>query len=420
MSSLPLVRLLGAAGLFTLLGCTPENWNEEYRVQGKNPYDLYVLYELLEAREPGVSRLADTADLRQLAGVTGTNYLFAGHRPYYDARAVTRLLDYVERGNTAFLAAGEVPEDLALQLFGPGCYTDNFLPDDDRFPVVWADSVVALRYPRPDSFPLVNVRYWQAASVPLRVIGDGLLCDPAFDVEVVGSLDTLGVNFLRVGWGSGNFYLYTTPRFLTNWYLLDSVSAPYPATVLSVLDTGRVYWDEYHRRYQTDPAATAGSEAATERNYTGGRNLLTGNPTLRYIQERRELALAWYLVLAGAVLFVLFRGKRRQRVIPVLPDRPNDSRRLIDTISRLVQQKGDHAALIRRELQSLRFHLTHHRGIGWREGEPAPPDLAERLGLAREIVDRALTEIDRAERSRRRPRERDLLRLYRAIDPLYR
>ncbi|THH39295.1 DUF4350 domain-containing protein [Neolewinella litorea] len=413
---LPLpLRLLPLLAVLTLCGCPPTNWYESYRTDGKNPYDLYVLHELLAARDAGASILYDTLDLRGLDSVRGTNYLFVGHQPHYASPAVTTLLDYVERGNTAILATGEVPEELARHLFGAGCY-DDFAVGEARFPSERADSVVAFLYPAGDSFPLVNVRYWAPAAVPLRTISEKLLCDPGYDVQVLGTLDTLGVNFVRLGWGQGNFYLFSTPRYLTNWYVLDSTAVLYPAAVLSVLDTGRVYWDEYHRRYLQDPVAATDQPA--ERGYTGGRNLLSGNRTLLYIQEHRELTLAWYLLLVGAVLFVVFRGKRRQRIIPLLPARRNTSRRLIETLSRLGHRQGNHTALARRELVSLRFHLNHRRGVRWREGETPPEDLSIRLGLPQESVDRALTEIRMVEGGGKL-READLLRFYRAIEPLY-
>ena len=413
------LHLLTGLLLLTLYGCPGTSWYPSYRHTGKQPYDLYALYELMDARPEGLTLLADTTDLSALDSVTGTNYVFIGHSPFYRERAVTALLDYVERGNTAFLAANEIPEDLAYHLFGDDCYYDNFEElgyyDTDRFPATLIDSAVAYQYPAGDSFHLVCVRYHEPSAFNLRTVNEALLCDETLDNQVLGVLDTHGINYLRLGWGEGNFYFHSNPLFFTNWFLLDSLEDRYAAAMLAPLREGPVYWDEYHRAFRRDPAEPT---QGPQREYTGGRNLLSGNPTLRYILERRELALAWYTLLAGVFLFVIFRGRRRQRIIPIIPQRENSSRRFIDTISRLVQQKGNHAALARRELSSLRFHLHHRRGIRWVEGQPPPPDLAERLGLAPELVDRALAQI-RVVAASKSLEEGDLLRFYRAIEPLY-
>jgi hypothetical protein len=408
--------------LLTLFGCPRPDWTERYRYDERQPFDLYALYELLEDRPEGLTRLDDTASLTALDSMEGGNYLFIGHNPYYGEAAVTGLLDFVERGNTAFIAAGELPEDLAYHLFGDACYYDEFEDlslgyQDLRFPTVLLDTATAYRYPRGDSFQLVHERFFQPMSVPMKVVSDRLLCDESLDNQVLGVLDTFGINFLRLGWGEGNFYFHSNPVYFTNWFVLDSLQYRYPEEMLSVVGEGPVLWDEYHRRYRQPPAGSSGS--ATPRQYTGGRNLLDGNRTLQYIQERRELALAWYLLVMGTLLFVIFRGRRRQRIIPIIPPRENSSRRFIETLGRLVYQSGNHTALARRELANLRFHLNRRFGLGWAEGQPPPGDLAERLGLPAAVIERALTQI-RVVQGSRGLAEGDLLRFYRSIEPLYR
>ena len=412
--------LIGGVAVLSLCGCPSTRWYESYDYRGKQPYDLYGLYELLAARPEGLTLLKDSSDLAQLDSVTGTNYLFLGYSPFYQEQAVTGLLDYVERGNTVFLAANEIPEDLAYHLFGDDCYYGEFEDygyyGNERFPAVELDSAVAYRYPAGDSFALVLMRYSRPATFPLRTVNDRLLCDETLDNQVLGALDTNGINFLRLGWGKGNFYFHSNPIYFTNWFLIDSLEYRYPEAMLSVLGEGPVYWDEYHRRFRRDP--TGNNPQTVQRDYTGGRNLLSGNPTLRYIQERRELAFAWYTLLAGVFLFVIFRGRRRQRIIPIIPRRENSSKRFIDTISRLVHQKGNHAHLAQRELASLRFHLNHRRGVRWTEGQPPPNDLVERTGLPQEVVNRALAQI-RVVSAGKKLEDGDLLRFYRAIEPLY-
>ncbi len=415
-----LACLLGLSVL-AFCGCPRVNWNETYRYDRKDPFDLYALYQLLDGRPQRLICLRDSSDLERLDTVTGSNYLFVGSHPYYEEAAVTQLLDYVERGNTAFLASRDVPEDLAYHLFGDACYYEAFaeptlLSAEYRFPEVQADSVIAYRYPAGDSFHLVNIRHWEPALVYLNVIDDRLLCDPEFDQQVLGSLDTSGVNFMRLGWGKGNFYVHTNPIFFTNWFLVDSLQYRYAEAALSVIAEGPVYWDEYHRRYRQPPLGSP--LPADPEAYTGGRNLLSGNQTLLYIQQHRALALAWYTLLAGVVLFTVFRGRRRQRIIPVIAPRENSSRRLIASISRLMHEKGNHRALAQRELKSLRFYLNHRYGIHWVDGQPPPENLVERTGLPRKVVAEALAQI-RVASAGKPLAEKDLLRFYRAIEPLY-
>ena len=409
MNPTPLRWLAMVVGCLSLLGCPSTDWSENYDRRGKEPFDLLALYELLGARPEGLLTLGDTAALRALDTLSAYNYLFVGEYPYYTDQQEARLLDFVARGGKAFIAAKSLPEGLTAQLFSEDCY------EEALFPTVYLDSVNAYRYPGGDSFHLVNVRYWQVSPMPLSFFAESLLCDEIVNYQVLGGIDTVGINFLRVGYGEGDFYLHSNPVFFTNWFVLDSVQYRYPQAMLEAIADGPVAWDEASRRYRR--SSTGGG--AVERDYEGGRNLLNGNETLRYIQQNRELAFAWYAVLAGVLLFVIFRGKRRQRVIPLLPGRENSSRRFIDTISRLVYQQGNHTALARRELTSLRFHLNQRFGLRWTEGAPPPAELQQRLGLAVETVERALSQIRLVEAGRSMT-EGDLLRFYRSVEPLYR
>ena len=408
--------VIAGAGL-SLFGCPGTNWAENYDQQGTDPFDLLALHELLDARPEGLHTLLDTSEWQRLDTLSGYNYLFIGEYPYYTRAQETRLLDFVARGGKAFIAAKSLPEGLATELFSEECYADAsdvFGGEEALYPTVYLDSMNAYRYPGGDSFHLVNVRFWRSTLTPLNFFAESLLCDESIDYRVLGGIDTVGINFLQVGYGEGDFYLHSNPVFFTNWFVLDSVQYRYPEAMLAAIGEGPVVWDEASRRYRR----SAAGGGATQRDYEGGRNLLNGNDTLRYIQQNRELAFAWYAVLIGVLLFVVFRGKRRQRVIPLLPSRENSSRRFIDTISRLVYQKGNHTALAQRELASLRFYLNQRFGLRWTEGAPPPDDLRQRLGLAEDTVQRALSQIRLVEAGRSMT-EGDLLRFYRSVEPLY-
>ncbi|MEM9527915.1 MAG: hypothetical protein AAGA31_14975, partial [Bacteroidota bacterium] len=272
------------------------------------------------------------------------------------------------------------------------------------------------------TFELVNIRYFEPVNRMTYYIPETYLCDPEFDNEAIGTLDEVYTNFVRLNYGEGNFYFNSHPIYFTNYYLVDTIQdgGAYAKEALAVLGEGPVFWDEGSR---VPPSVarqrTQRNSQRQGRGYSGGRNLLTGNEALSYIQEQGPLALAWYTLIFTALLFVIFRGKRRQRIIPVINRRENSSKRFIDTLSRLVFQKGNHAVLATQELASLRFFLQDRFGIKWKEGEAPPENLAELVGAPEEIVRQALIEI-RIVQKKSELEESELLRFYRAIEPLYR
>ena len=394
------------------------NWQESYRYNKQQPFDLYALYELLEARPEGLVFVEDSLTQLTEAEVTTANYLFIGSYAYYNERSVTQLLDFVERGNTAFIAANDLPEDLAHHLFGDDCYY-SYYDNNERIGSLNLDTVVMQFSGEDRDYMLFNIYDFEPWQRSTRYLNGGMLCDTLLDNEVLGTLDHYNINFTRLGWGEGQFYFHNNPVFFTNYYLVDSLQHEYAEAALAILGEGPVYWDEASR-VPPSVARQRNRQASNNqgRNYNGGRNLLTGNEALSYIQEQPPLALAWYTLLLATLLYVVFRGKRRQRIIPVVHQRENSSKRFIDTISRLVYQKGHHIAIARQELASLRFFLQDRFSVRWKEGEPPPENLAELIGVDDKMALRALAEI-RFVQSKKYLTDGELVRFYRAIEPLY-
>lgn len=411
--------------MLTVSGCGLD-WNENYAYDDENPFDLYVLHELLDARPGEMTMLQDS--LPALTEAEKGSYVFVGNYAYYNERDITHLLDFVERGNNAFIAADELPNELAEMLYGSDCYyeydyginySSKYL-DDEKGRPRYRDTVSLTLTGVTDTFEMVNIYKHKPRKTSFNYVEEHLLCDPEIDNESIGTLDTNHIAYVRLNWGAGYFYFNTQPKFFTNYYLVDSTSHRYAEAALAVaLDEGPIYWDEASR---IAPAIArqrrqAKNQANQPRNFRG-RNLLSGNETLSYVQNQPALALAWYLIVVAVLLYVFFRGKRRQRIIPIINQRENSSKRFIDTLSRLVYQKGNHAALARQELRSLRFFLQDGYGIRWQPSEPLPANFAELTGASPAVIRRADIEI-KIIHEKNSIDETALIRFHRAIEPLF-
>lgn len=404
-----------ACCLLTFYGC-PANWTETYRHDGKNPHDLYALYELLEARPEGLEILEDSlAVLNDVA--VASNYIFVGSYAYFNEKSVTQLLDFVEQGNTAYISAYQLPEDLGYHLFGDACFNDYYLDQTDKFPTLYLDTVTLTL--GIDTFTQRHLWNYKPSNRAANYIDGSLLCDDSFDNEIKGFLQYDNINYVRLHWGAGDFYFNANPISLTNYYLVDSVRSSYAEATLAALGPGPVYWDEYSR---VPPAvARQRNNQRNQRNqqgYSGGRSLLRGNEALSYIQQQPPLALAWYTLLFTVILFLILKGRRRQRIIPLIAPKENSSKRFIDTMSRLVYQGENHGALARQELNSLRFQLNERYGVHWKDGDPPPENLADLLGISEEVASRALIEI-RIVQKKNYLEASDLIRFHWAIEPLF-
>lgn len=169
-----------------------------------------------------------------------------------------------------------------------------------------------------------------------------------FPYTKLGTIGNDHFNFIKIKHGKGTILLHCTPLAFSNFYLLDTTHLDYVQKVMSHLNNGNTYWDEYTREFHFS-------------NSYHGKGDNKVHPTespLRFILSQKSLKWAWYLILALVVLYTLFQMKRKQRVIPVLNKNVNTSIEFAETVSRLYFQQNDHRKLA---LQQMKLFLSFIR-----------------------------------------------------------
>jgi hypothetical protein len=66
---------------------------------------------------------------------------------------------------------------------------------------------------------------------------------------------------------------------------------------------------------------------------------------LQYILSQESLRWAWYITMLLLLVYAIFYGKRRQRVIPVIEENKNTSLEFVQTIGQLYYQERNHKVL---------------------------------------------------------------------------
>ena len=131
---------------------------------------------------------------------------------------------------------------------------------------------------------------------------------------------------LRVPWGKGQLILNSTPLAFTNNYLLYR-NHRFISQTLSYLPERSLWWTEY---------------------YQMGR-LESGSP-LRVILNNDALSWAYYLLITALLIFIIFEGKRKQRIIPIIKPLANTSMEFIRTIGNMYIQAGNHKAIAEKKI----------------------------------------------------------------------
>lgn len=345
-------------------------WTPNYREKSAQPFGTQALYRLLSEYFSGHSLTAVAKDLEfvlPLETKAPATYFFIGERPYYDSAATAHLLAFVEAGNAAFLCSERIPFDLMLYLYHEECPQAPW----SNYQALTADSL-RLSLKTGENIPETSVYYVdrnQPASFSWAYIPTEHFCSSLPQVPLGYADDSL-VNFSRFPYGRGAFYLHTTPLAFTNYHLLRPEVQRYVEAVLSYLPEGDIYWDVKYR----DPEEI-------QRLRASGRRPPSEHP-LKHLLQHPSLAWAWYLALALAALYVLFRSKRRQRIVPLWPRKENYSFEYVNAIAQMHFQQHNYRYLC---VQLMRTFLQQVRE---RFGLIPPPDVEGLLSVPGDFVQR--------------------------------
>ena len=241
------------------------------------------------------------------------------------------LLQFVARGNTIFLATEDISAGLADTL---GLELKNHrtrLKGTDTIRLNLEAPSLQKRggYPIPTAWGMAKFTAYDTART-----------------TVLGRDERNVANFIRIPVGKGMMYIHSIPTVFSNISMLSDDNAKYVSDVLSYLPKhpSRLVWDEY---FSSDR-----SGATTP---------------LRVILLRPALRAGYFTALVALLLFLLFRSKRRQRIIPVVTPPRNTTMEFVDTVGQLYLNKRNHRdialKLTHQFLEHVREHHRLHTGM---------------------------------------------------------
>ena len=299
------------------------NWRNSYSAADKIPLGCYVLFNELETFSEGdvlVSEKSIYEYLKTEEFSEPKSLIFVNDRINFGKEESETLMKFVENGNTVFISStyfyGNVLDTLNVSVQRQ--YTNIYRKEaDNKFtsPSLQANNRIYKDVIENSFFDSIDT---------LRTTVLGTLTTKNED-----EIEETHPNLIKVevGDNNGQFILHTNPFAFTNYHLLDD-KEDYAATVLSYMPKQQIIWDN---------------------NYKSGRKVITS--PLRYILENTALKWAFYISMFGLILFVIFRGKRTQRIIPVIKKLDNATVDFTRTIGELYYQHGDFSNIIEKKIQ---------------------------------------------------------------------
>lgn len=332
------------------------NWDETYNVGSIEPYGASAFYNFTQNyfEDERFENLFDLENKLPLYQEEKGNYVFLGYGMYLDSAKVERLLEFVNNGNNAFISARFLPADFAEHIFS----YENCEFDFSRSFSFYEDTTASLSTIHPrikNKTKFKYIRNHKAVYTQFQYVNWYNYCRDEAKYLELGYINDSLANFVRVPYGEGFIYLHSTPFVFSNYHVLKNRNRQYVNKVLAHLDEGTIYYDRQNNVNYSPPRidATGGNNRADRpRGPTRG---VDDKTPLEYILSKRGLAWAWYMILATGVLYLIFRAKRRQRIIPVLEQNTNTSLEYVETIGMLYWQQNDHRQLA---LQQMRLFVN--------------------------------------------------------------
>lgn len=320
-------------------------WYENYKAGSDQPYGTSFIKQMLQSyRDKKNFIYSSRKPLHEVLDSIGnqpTDYIFIGQSLHLNQKDAQALLDFIQKGNNAFIASLELPENI-VGIYVNECSADIALEERSVESVTlnfYHDTLhTANGYTYRYRFMSDDMKYyWNAFS-------NQLFCDSTKALVPLGYQDPNHVNFLRFPYGEGNIYLHSNPLVFSNYFLIKPDKAEYAASVFSHLDGKNILWDEYSKV-----------------SFTGNNN--PDISPLYFILSQPSLKYAWWMMLAAVILYVLFAAKRTQRVIPVLEAKVNTSLEFVKLVSALHYQNQNHLDIARKKMKYFQYFIRARYGI---------------------------------------------------------
>ena len=289
------------------------NWFPSYVAQHKIPYGTKVLNDLMEkhftdTRQVSVSPYEFLNNTPEAQGT----YFFVNSQIAFDAAELEKLLAWTAEGNILFVASDTFDDILldTLNLETAGLYND-LTENGGQLHQLVHPKLKKSAYPlQKDS----HVRYFSAIdTLNTTVLG---VTD---DWNDSGKINAEHFNVISKPFGAGKIILSTFPKAFTNYFILKEDNKDYTAGLLSYLDQrSPIFMDNHYK--------------AGKAFYTSPLYIFLNNKALKW---------AYYLALIGAVVYVLFEGKRKQRAIPVVRPLQNQTLAFTRTIADMYFEKKE-------------------------------------------------------------------------------
>jgi predicted nucleic acid-binding protein len=291
--------------------------NPKYGYKDKEPMGGYVAYHYINSLfNNGVSEVINKSfsKLRYEINYNKSLYIIVAKSVFLSKDDVEGMMNYVGNGNTLFISAEYIDEQLIDTLGARVSFDFSSFFVQNEYEMEKKDTWLSLAHESTSDAGKYGFFF-----VPFnnRVM--------SYDTSVTQELgynEEHDANFIAIDHGQGKFILHIAPAAFSNYFLLTGNNKEYLEKSFSYFkpETSSVYWDNFYRlrKGSDEDFSIAG-----------------------FFKKHPPLYYAFLIVLGSLLLFIAFGGKRRQRFVPEKNPDTNTTISYTETIGRLYLQKKD-------------------------------------------------------------------------------
>jgi hypothetical protein len=369
----------------------PIDWTSSFFSNHKIPYGTYILHNELAHFFPksqiesinitAFEYLSEDYKINKGTYSRKMNYFFLNDFVSLDKKSSEELLYFVNQGNNVFIASHTIPrvikDSLHLKL------DSYFVGENEDVNLNFANTYLDHKKYNYD-IGLKNYFFKKLDKQNTTVLGYSTVSN------------NKKINFVDVKYGNGHFYLNTQPYAFTNYHMLKSNHAVYVASCLSYLPDYKMLWDD-RVKSRTEEVRTP----------------------LRFILSKPSLKYAWLLALFSVFIFMIFRAKRRQRIVPIIKKLPNTSIAFAKTIGNLYYQEGKPKDIITKKTTYFLEHIRNTYLIDTQNlNDEFKKRLQQKTGIQKDEIERLVNFIVNLNNDSE-PKEHSLVTLNKLIDKFY-
>lgn len=359
------------------------NWFPSYVTEHKIPYGTYIFNQLLETIFPTQLNQVYSPAFEFINAndtLVGT-YLFINNNIQFNKEELNSLLEWTSNGNTLFIASKSFEEKLrdTLELDLDYVYSGFETSQKQLHKLVNPNFSIpdSITFNRDTSTPYFS----EIDTTNSIVLGQVSL--------LIEEKEQQKINIIKHPFGEGTIILSTFPEAFTNYFILKGENRNYTAGLLSYLDGKRPIYIDNH--------------------YRSGKSFYT-SPMYIFLNTK-ELKWAYYIALIGALVYVVFEGKRKQRAIPVVTPLTNRTLDFTRTISDMYYIQSDQKAIAEHKINYFLDWIRTRYYIGSiTKEDDFYSNLANRSGHSLEFVRRVFSFMEQIRNSNQLT-DTDLLKL---------